>query len=115
MDSQSEAWGMAHFTKKIKNDMCQYAKGVLTTYQTISFSVTSLHPYQAMVTYQALKASHDWFGFAKMQIAIANSFYHGSIHHQRAMEKLTISSFQKPVIHNKNGLKKINKLNCLLS
>ena len=93
MDSQSEAWGMAHFTKKIKTDMCQYAKGVLLTYQPISFSVKSLHPYQAMVTYQDLKASRDWFGFAKMQIAIANSFYHGSIHHQRAMEIMTNSSF----------------------
>ena len=79
--------------------MCQYAKGVVTTYQPISFSVTSLHPYQAMVTYQDMKAASDWFGFAKMQIALANSFYHGSIHHQRAMEIMTNSSFQKPIIY----------------
>ncbi len=41
--------------------MCQYAKGVVTTYQPISFSVTSLHPYQAMVIYQDMKAASDWF------------------------------------------------------
>ena len=100
---------MAHYIKKIKTDMCQYAKGVVTTYQPISFSVTSLHPYQAMVTYRDKKATSDWFGFAKMQIALANSFYHGSIHHQRAMEIMTNSSFQKPIIHKKVGLKKINQ------
>ena len=96
-------------SKKVKTNMCQYAKGVLTTYQPISFSVTSLHPYQAMVTYRDMKAASDWFGFAKMQIALANSFYHGSIHHQRAMEIMTNSSFQKPIIHKKVGLKKINQ------
>jgi len=80
---------MAHYIKKIKTDMCPYAKGVVTTYQSISFSVTSLHPYQAMVTYKEMKAASDWFGFAKMQIAITNSFYHVSIHHQRAMEIVT--------------------------
>jgi hypothetical protein len=61
---------MAHDIKKYKTDMCQYAKGVVTTY---------------------------WFGFAEMQIAIGNS----SIHHQRAMEIMTNSSFQKPIIHKK--------------
>jgi hypothetical protein len=39
-----------------------------------------------------------------MQIAIGNS----SIHHQRAMEIMTNSSFQKPIIHKKVGVKKIN-------
>jgi hypothetical protein len=66
--------------QKIKTDMCQYAKGVVTTYQPISFSVMSLHPYQAMVTYHDMKAANYLFGFAKMQIAIANSFYHRLIH-----------------------------------
>jgi hypothetical protein len=88
---------MAHDIKKYKTDMCQYAKGVVTTYQPTSFSVMSLHPYQAMVTYQDMKAASDWFGFAEMQIAIGNS----SIHHQRAMEIMTNSSFQKPIIHKK--------------
>jgi hypothetical protein len=101
VDPKSETWAMVHYIKKIKTDMCQYAKGVVTTYQPISFSVTSLHPYQAMVTYQDMKAARDWFGFAKMQIAIVNSFYHGSIHHQRAMDIMTNSSFQKPIIHKK--------------
>jgi len=86
--------------------MYQYAKGGVTTYQPISFSVMSLHPYQAMVTCQDMKAASDWFGFAKMQIAISNSFYHGSIYHQRAMEIMTNSSFPKPIIHKKAGLKK---------
>ena len=79
MDPKSETWAMSHYIKKNKTGMCQYAKGVVTTYRPISFSVTSLHPYQAMVTYQDMKAASDYFGFAKMQIAIANSFYHGSI------------------------------------
>jgi hypothetical protein len=56
-----------------------------------------------------MKAGSDWFGFTKMQITLANSFYHGSIHHQRAMEIMTNSSFQKPIIHKKVGLKKINQ------
>ena len=99
----------ALYRKKIKTDMCQYAKGVVTTYQPISFSVTSLHPYQAMVTYRDIKAASDWFGFTKMQIALANSFYHGSIHHQRVMEIMTNSLFQKPIIHKKVGLKNINQ------
>jgi hypothetical protein len=97
---------MSHYIKKYKTDMCQYAKGVLTTYQPISFSVTSIHPYQSMVTYRDMKAASDWFGFAKMQIAIANSFYNGSIHHQRAMEIMTNSSFQKPIIHKKSRSEK---------
>ena len=88
--------------------MYQYAKGGVTTYQPISFSVMSLHPYQAMVSYQDMKAASDWFGFAKMQIALTNSFYHGSIHHQRAMEIMTNSSFQKPTIHKKSRSEKIN-------
>ena len=82
--------------------MCQYAKGVVTTYQPISFSVTSLHPYHAMVTYRDMKTASDSFDFAKIQIAIANSFYHGSILHQRAMKIMTNSSFQKPIIHKIN-------------
>ena len=115
MDSQSEAWGMAHYPKKIKTDMCQYAKGVLLTYQPISFSVKSLHLYRATVTYQDLKASRDWFGFAKMQIAIANSFYHGSIHHQRAIEIMMNSSFQKPLFMKKRSeIKELDELKCLL-
>jgi hypothetical protein len=57
VDPKSESWAMAYYTKKIKTDMCQYAKGVVTT---------SLHPYQAMVTYRDMKAASDWFGFAKM-------------------------------------------------
>ena len=89
--------------KKLKSDMCQYAKGNLTAYQPISFSVQSLHPYQATVLYQNRKTSNEWFGFAKMQVVLANSFYYGSIHHQRAMEIMTNSSFQMPVIHKKAG------------
>ena len=101
--------------KKVKTNMCQYAKGGVTTYQPISFSVTSLHPYQVMVTYRDMKAGSDWFGFAKMQIALANSFYHGSIHHQRAMEIMTNSSFQKPIIHKRVGQKnKFEQVKCLL-
>ena len=46
-----------------------------------------------------MTVSNDWFGFAKMQIALANLFYYGSIHHQRAIEIMTNSSFQKPIIH----------------
>ena len=83
--------GIGTLCQNNKTDKCQYAKGVVPTYQPISFSVTSLHPYQAMVTYQDMKAASDWFRVAKMQIAIANSFYHGSIHHERAMEIMTNS------------------------
>jgi hypothetical protein len=36
-------------SKKLKNALSQYSEGVLTKYQPISFSVKSLHPYQAMV------------------------------------------------------------------
>ena len=36
-----------------------------------------------------------------MQIVLANSFFYGSIHHQRAMEIMTNLSFQKPFIHQK--------------
>ena len=105
---QSPKHGQWHsISKKIKTDMCQYAKVVVTTYQPISFSVTSLPHYQAMVTYQDMKAASDLFGFAKMQIALPN-FYHGSIHHQRAMEIMTNSSFQTPIIHKRVGQKKIN-------
>ena len=65
--------------------MSQYAKGVLTTYQPVSFTVPSLHPYQALVTSYNMKVK-DWFGFVKTQIALANSFYYGSIHHKMAKE-----------------------------
>jgi hypothetical protein len=99
---------MAHYIKKIKTNMCQYAKEVVTTYQPLSFSVARLHPHQATVTYQDMKAASDWFGFTKMQIAIANSFYHGLIHHQRAMEIMTNSSFQKTIIHKNVGQTKVH-------
>jgi hypothetical protein len=57
-----------------------------------------------MVMLQNMKTANDWFGFAKMQIVLSNSIYHGSIHHQRAMEIMTNSSFQKPIIHQKVGV-----------
>ena len=93
-------------SKKLKTEMCQYTKGVLTSYDPISFSVKSLHPYQATVMLRNMKTANDWFGTAKMQIALGNSFYHGSIHHQQAMEIMTNFSFQKPVIHQKVGVKR---------
>jgi hypothetical protein len=55
---------------------------------------------------QDLKMANEWFGFAKTQIVLSNSFYHGSIHHQRAMEIMMNSSFQKPFIHQKVGVKR---------
>ena len=61
-------------SKKLNTSMCQYAKGNVTSYQPLSFSVKSLHPYQATVMSKNTKASNDWFGFAKGQIALANSF-----------------------------------------
>ena len=108
---QKEIQKMKHgewrtMSKKLKNALSQYSKGVLTKYQPISFSVKSLHPYQATVMLQDLKTANEWFGFAKTQIVLSNSFYHGSIHHQRAMEIMTNSSFQKPFIHQKVGVKR---------
>jgi len=93
-------------SKRMKDKLSDYAKGLLTKYQPISFSVKSLHPYQATVMLQNMKTANDWFGFAKTQIVLSNSFYHGSIHHQRAMEIMTNSSFQKPIIHQKVGVKR---------
>ena len=98
-------------SKKLKTFMCQYAQVNVTTYQPLSFSVKSLHPYQATVMSQNMKESNNWFGFVKMQIALTNSFCYGSIHHQRAIEIMTNSSFQKPIIHQRvcakrNELKK---------
>ena len=55
---------------------------------------------------QNMKESNNSFGFAKMQIALANSFYYGSIHHQQAMEIMTHSSFQKRIINQKVGAKR---------
>ena len=62
-------------SKKLKNALSQYSKGVLTKYQPISFSVKSLDPYQATVMLQDLKTANEWFGFAKTQIVLSNSFY----------------------------------------
>ncbi len=84
-------------SKKLKNGLSQYSKGVLTKYQPISFSVKSLHPYQATVMSKNMKAFNDWFGFVKLQITLA--FYNGSIHRQPRMENMTNSSFQKLIIH----------------
>ena len=93
-------------SKRMKDKLSHYTKGVLTKYQPISFSVKSLYPYQARVMLQNMKTANDWFGFAKTQIVLSNSFYHGSIHHQRAMEIMTNSSFQKPIVHQKVGVKR---------
>ena len=65
---------------------------------------------------QDIKASNDWFGFANMQIALANFFYHGSNHHQQAIEIMTNYSFQKPIIHiYDKAMKQEEEIKCCLS
>ncbi len=112
MDPKSEIWAMAHYIENKKTYMCKYAKGAVTTYQPISLSVSSLHPYQAMVTYRDMKAAGDWFGFAKMQIAMANSFFSwintpsksNGIPHFKSQKLIT-------TLHEKDDL---DEVNCLL-
>jgi hypothetical protein len=98
--------GWRSLSKNLKTTMCQYSKGSVTCYQPISFDVKSLHLYQASAKSYSMRSSEDWLGFARMQVAIGNSFYYGSIHHHQALQKMINSSFQKPIIHQRDSEKK---------
>jgi len=86
-------------TKNMQKVIDNHKRGVVIKEEPVALEVKNLDPYEAEVQVKIAKDGGNscWMslGFAKTQVVLGDACYHGSIHYQRSLEKMTNSSFQK--------------------